>query len=124
MRVEELFDAADCDDKRLRQDRVRQFPDNDEQRHVVIDDCLKLVRRVSNAAVVSDGDPPPLTYRLQPHFVRAVVREMIAVPFDSYPGRRENVRKPVAEISIGEEDAAHAARSYSTACSTSVVEIS
>lgn len=79
----------------------------------------QLVRGVSDAAVVRDGDPPVPANSFEPHFVATVLREMIAVSFYHQTGFTKDLGELLSEITIREEDTAHAARSYTTACSTS-----
>lgn len=70
-----------------------------------------LVRLVADAPVVADRDPAPRADLTQPHFVVGVWVEVIAMPLDDEVSRGEDGRELIAEVAIGEEDEAQAARS-------------
>ncbi len=67
---------------------------------------------------MTQSDPFTLADLRQPVLVGTVGREVIAVSLDGKPRALQDLRKGVAEVAIGEEDACQAARSKTTASST------
>jgi hypothetical protein len=56
-------------------------------------------------------DPSAPADLLQPSFICRVVITVVVMPFDSQPARPQYLRELLAEVPIGEEDKAQAARS-------------
>src|SRR5688572_4925963 len=100
----EIEDSRCRCDKTLSQQRQRYFADDDQKCYAMPDDCCELVGLVADSSVMGDRDPSPLPDGREPFFVRAVRREMVLMSLHVQAGRCENVRKPGAEIAIGEED--------------------
>ena len=59
---------------------------------------------------MGNGDPPLRAAVLQPFFIAAFRPEHVAVAFNGYPSLSKNARKLLPEVSVREEDPAHAAR--------------
>jgi ORF6N domain len=70
-------------------------------------------------SVFGDRDPPSLSDRREPVLVGTVGCEVVPMLLNAQSRGCESVRKPGAEIAVGEENEAQAARSYRTACSIS-----
>lgn len=85
--------------------------DDDQQRDTIADDGGKLVGRVANSLVMSNGNSPVPSAVLQPLIVGTIGRKQISVAFHRQSGLGEDLRKLLAEVAIGEIGAAHAARS-------------
>jgi len=80
MRAEERFDLAQRVYEVSRELGVRRVPDDDQQGRLVLDDGGKLIGFVPNARVVRERNPAACGHLTQPHVIRAVVSEVIAVP--------------------------------------------
>lgn len=120
MHVKEREDAIQRGHERPRQVRIRYLPDNHQERYAVLDDGRKFVWLVSYAAVVRQGDPASGRDFLKPHVVSAVWREVIGVSFYAESRLAEDRGELQTKVAIRKEGKAQAARSYTTACSTSV----
>lgn len=81
-------------------------------------DSIELVRLVSNTAIMRERYPVPTTYFLEPVFIGSRICEMVNVALYCEATVAEDLGELLPEISIREENA-QAARSYTTACSTS-----
>lgn len=108
---EERLDARQGHDERSREIREGRLADDDQQCHAVPDDGRQLIGLVADAGVVSDRDPAVSTNCFEPLFIRGGGPEVIAVSFDPQPGCAQDLGKPFAEVAVGEEDMAQAARS-------------
>lgn len=108
---QECLDPRHRRNEALRQLFVRCLTDEDEQTNSVLFDGRQLVGLVANATIVRDGRPLLSANALEPFFVGCSRREVINMPLDVQAGRTKDIWKLVAEIAIGEEDAAQAARS-------------
>ena len=71
----------------------------------------QFVGLVAYAAVVGDCHPAAPAYFLQPYFVRAIVRKVVGVALYTQACRSQGFRKALAQVPVGKEYAAHAARS-------------
>lgn len=71
----------------------------------------QLVRLVADATIVRDRDPSAAAHRCEPLGVRRVVRKVVGGAFDTQAGGGEDGGKLLAEIAVGEENPAQAARS-------------
>jgi hypothetical protein len=60
---------------------------------------------------VRDCDAPIFSHVLEPFFVRAGAREQIVVTLDFEPGGGKRSWKLLAQVSVGKENKAQAARS-------------
>lgn len=104
-------------DPRHRRDEVARklgvlsLSNDDEERDAVPYHGGQLVGLVADAGIAAQRYPAALADGAQPFFVGAVGRKVIAVPFDREPTCREDVWEGVAEVAIGEENEAQAARS-------------
>lgn len=79
----------------------------------------QLIRLVSNASVVRYGDPPFAGRQLEPFFIARVWSEVVGVTFDTQARISEDAWELQTQVAIREEDNTQAARSYTTARSTS-----
>lgn len=91
--------------------RVGRVADHDKQRDTALDDRREFIGFVADAAVVGDGYPTALADFFQPGRIRAIVREVIRMAFDMQTRSGQDFRKAFSEVAVGEENAAHAARS-------------
>lgn len=111
MPIQERFDFSERSNKCVSQFRVWSVPDYNQERNAVTLYRRKLVRLVAYVTVMIDGDPPTPGDCLQPILIRTIRREMIGVSFNFDSGIGKNRGKSLAEITIGEEGMAQAARS-------------
>lgn len=111
MPIEKSLDPGKCCHKALRECRIRRLSDNDQECNRVALNRGQLVRCVSDALVVRDGNAPVSAAILEPLLVRTIVREEITVSFDDQSRVTQPFREPLPQIAIGEIDAAQAARS-------------
>lgn len=82
-----------------------------QQRHTILDHGCEFIGFVADPAIMGDGDPAALANIFQPLFIRAIGCKVIGVPFNLETGSREYFWKAFSEITIREENVAHAARS-------------
>jgi hypothetical protein len=85
----------------------RRSPTNDAAPY----DGVTFVQFVTDATIMGERDPAALAGRLEPRLIRRIWRKMISMPLDRLAARPENVGEAFAEITIGEIDKTHAARS-------------
>lgn len=74
-------------------------------------DGSQFIRCVAYPFVVRQGDTAVLAYVFQPLFVRSVWRKKIMVTFNRESSGSQRVGKAFAQIPVGEENRAQAARS-------------
>lgn len=108
---EEAFDARLGRDERTGEVWEWRCADDDQQGDAVAHDGVTFVRLVTDATIVGERDPAALSDRLQPRLIRRIWRKMISMRLHRQAARPENVREAFAEITIGEIDKTHAARS-------------
>lgn len=116
---DERQNSRQCRDERPRQIWIGYLSDDDQQRQVVLVDGRELVRLVTDAPVMRQGDPAAAANIPQPFVVRAIRREMIGVSLYAKSGAAEDGWELQAEVAIGKEDNTQATRSYRTASSIS-----
>lgn len=121
MFVDEGQDARNSRNKRVREVRIGRLSDNDQQEDSMRNDRRELVRLVANPRIVRHCNPASSGHVAKPGLVCAVVSEVVGVTFYLKPGVAKNGRELQSEVAVGEKDDTQAARSYSTACSTSAV---
>ena len=85
--------------------------DHNQEGNAVLDDRREFVGFVTDTAVVGDGHPTALANVLQPDCIGAIGREVIRMPLYVQSGGGQDFRKAFSEVAVGEENAAHAARS-------------
>jgi len=117
--VQERINLRERRDERASQLRIGRAPNHDQQWNAVAAYGCQLVGFVPDPAVMRNGHPTPLAHSLQPLLVRAVGREMLRMPLNGQIRFTQDLGKLPPKIPVGEEDAAHPARSYTTACSIS-----
>lgn len=111
MPVKKIEDALPRCDEGLGKLRIRSLPDDDQQRHLMFNDCRQFVGLVANAAIMGDGYPATCANLFKPDRVRAIVCEVVCMSLDPQTGGGKYFWKALSEIAVGEEDAIHAARS-------------
>lgn len=82
-----------------------------EQRDPVLYHRRQLVRLISDAAIVSEGDPTAFSDGLEPLLVAGRGSEVFAMKLDAEAGGPQDLREPGTEIAVGEEDMTQAVRS-------------
>jgi len=97
--------------ERLRELRIRCPSDGDEQRCFVFYNGRKLVGLVSDARVMSNGDPAFHRGLTQPDIVRASRRKVIGVSLYANSRVAEDGGELQTTIAVGEENNTQAARS-------------
>lgn len=71
----------------------------------------ELVGFVADPAIVSQRHPAASADFREPHLIGTIGREVIPMPLDAQARSPQNLRKPDAEVSVGEEDNRQATRS-------------
>jgi hypothetical protein len=111
MLLEEPYDSGRCVDEGCCQDGKRGLADHDQQLKGMASDCGELVRLVADPAVVGDRYPASSADIGEPNLIRAIGREMVPMALHAQARFPQNLGKSKAEVSVGEEDNAQAARS-------------
>jgi hypothetical protein len=93
------------------EERKRDLADDHQQPDGVTPDGGELVGFVAYPAIVRQRDPTLLADLREPHLIGTVRREVIPMSFNTQARFPQNPGKPDAEVSIGKEDNAQAARS-------------
>lgn len=111
VRIEEGFYCRAAVDEILGQCGMRMGADQDEEADAVLHDRISFRRLVADSGVVSKDDPPLPACCGEPVLIRGGGAEMIVKSLDGESRAAKGGRKGLAEVAVGEEGAAHAARS-------------
>ncbi len=74
-------------------------------------DSGEFIGLVADSTVMGYRNPAALTDRLEPFFIRAIRREVVAMSFDLQTCGGEDLRKLRTQVAVGEEYKTQAARS-------------
>jgi hypothetical protein len=97
--------------ERMGEIRIPHISDHNQQRHPMLHDRRQFIGLVADASVMCDRDPATLADLFQPGLIGTVRREVVRMSFDMQTSGGQDFWKTLSEVAIGEEDAAHAARS-------------
>ena len=81
----------------------REFAYEDKELCTGLHQYAERERRIADAGIPGDGDPPAPADLAYPFIIRSLHPEVIVVPFKSHAGKTEKRWKLSAQISIGEK---------------------
>jgi hypothetical protein len=90
-------------EKRFRRFGRREFADENEELRAALHQYAERQRRIADAGIPTDGDPPAPANLPNPFLIGSVRPEVIVVPFKSHTGSTEKCWKLSAQISISEK---------------------
>jgi len=91
--------------------RISSRTKNYEQSNSVLDNRITLIRLVSNASIVREGNPTSFANFCKPFWVGSFCIKVICMKLHCEPSGPKNTWKLLAKIAIGKVDKAQAARS-------------
>jgi hypothetical protein len=81
----------------------REFADENKELRAALHQYAERERRIADAGIPTDGDPPAPANLPYPFLIGSVRPEVIIVSFKSHTGSTEKRWKPSAQISISEK---------------------
>lgn len=110
-RIEKCLDAREGCHERSRELGVRRRANDEEHSNPIGHHGVALIDLVPYSLVVREHEPSLRANGWQPLVVRSIRREVIAMLLNKNPRLPKDGGETLAQVAIGEEDPAHAARS-------------